>query len=139
VAAAWVAVVGYAFLAGCLYPIVEEVTWLRSHTATTSGLLEACVSIGRVFAVAAAPFAAVVGIGVAVPLFRAMRHRLYTSMAAYLAAGLLLSIAAAALLALPHYLSADFLSDYDFSYAMCTIFLAGPIAALTTRHIARRR
>jgi hypothetical protein len=139
IAAAWAAVIGVAFLSGCVYPFVLDYLVNGKVTFQTAGILEGCFLVGTVVALSAIPVATVVALGVAPPLFLAMRRNNYASLWAYYVAGLLLSFSACALIAALHYFSTDFLSEFDFNYAICTMIVAGPVAALTVRHVATRQ
>jgi len=125
---AWVAVLAVAFIAGCAYPALLARSVGRS-LHISADMVSFCFLLGVTFAGIAAPVAALVGLGIGIPLFRLMRHSGYWSPAAHLVAGLLLSTLAAAMLSLAHF-KIDFLGAYDFTYSIYTVAIAGPIAGL---------
>ena len=121
--AAWAAAVGVAFLAGCVH-------------ATALGLTEIVLSVGTITAIAAAPIALVVVFALALPIFGFWISRDYSSVFAYVGAGALIVAVTGMFVAGAHYFG-GFLLSKDFSFALATIAIAGPAAALVVWLVIR--
>lgn len=124
--AAWAAAVGVAFVAGCVHAV---------H-ATALGLTEIVLSVGTITAIAAAPIALVAVFALALPIFGFWISRDYSSAFAYVGAGALIVAVTGMFVAGAHYFG-GFLLSKDFSFALATIAIAGPAAALVVWLVIR--
>jgi hypothetical protein len=120
---AWAAAVFVGFLAGCVYAIAL-------------GLTENILSIGAVTAIVTAPIAGVVVFALGWPLFRTWMRRGYSSALAHIGAGALIAAVTTLLVAAAHYFG-GFLLGKDFPFALATIIVAGPVAALVVWLVLR--
>jgi hypothetical protein len=137
IAAAVVAVVVVAFLGGCLFVVLTVNGYRLSKTTEYIGAMS---YVGFVCAVAALPLSVVASIVVGVPILTLWRRRGYRSILASFFAGALMSVLVAVVLSIWHRISRDFLwLESDYWLAMSIVAVAGPVAALTVRAVARER
>jgi len=115
------AAIAVAFVAGCVY----------AFSFHDIGVI---LTFGGFFAVVAVPVALVVGFTVALPLFRYWVRSRQSSVVRPLAAGLVISAAAALVVRI----SMSGLIGSDLRFAIVTAVIAGPVAALTAWAVARR-
>ena len=137
-AAAWAAVVGFAFVAGAFWPIWIVASRARSSQGSWDGIFGVSVAVGIAFALFAATVAAAVGLTVGVPLFRFLRRKNYRSVWVFLGFGLPLSVAAAGLIFALRHFSPGFLTGPDLAYVLCIVAAAGQLAAFTIFRVAKR-
>jgi hypothetical protein len=116
-----VTAIAVAFVAGCVYAFPFQD-------------LGVMLTFGGLFAMFATPVAVVVGLVVALPLFRYWVRPRPPSVLRLVVAGLILSCAAAFAVRV----SMSTLIDSDLRFAVLTAAVAGPVAALTTWVVARR-
>lgn len=96
------------------------------------------VDFGLFTAMIALPVALVLILVIGLPVFRLWIRRGYSNVAEYIGGGAIVGIAGAALIAIVHVLSVDFLVDSDFRFAMLLIGICGPVAGLTVWYVLRR-
>jgi uncharacterized membrane protein len=89
IAAATLAVVGVAFLGGCLFVVTTIDGYQISRTAEYLGVM---IYVGTICALMAVPMSVVAAIAVGTPIFLLWRRRGYRSILAYLFAGALMSV-----------------------------------------------
>jgi hypothetical protein len=135
IALGWAATIVVAFVVSFLFYLTAEfgsntlVEWRNPAIVPIAALISACIS-------------AYVSLGIAlvcgIPLFYAWRRLGFTSIAAYLFAGAVLSTFALATL-YPAYKFKGFLDGQPFilKIAVTIALVAGPVAALTVRTIER--
>ena len=115
------AAIAVAFVAGCVF----------AFSFHDIGIM---VAFGGLFAMLATPVAVVVGLAVALPLFRYWVRPRQSSVVRPVVAALVLSAASALVVRI----SMSTLIDGDLHFAIITAVVAGPIAALTIWVVARR-
>jgi hypothetical protein len=134
IAAAVFAVVVVAFLGGCLFVVVTVDGYQLSKTGDYIGVMG---YVGFVCAFVALPMSILAAIIVGAPILTVWQRRGYTSIVAYLLAGILMSVIVALVLSVARRILSDFLwGDDDYWLALAIVAVAGPVAALTVRAVA---
>jgi hypothetical protein len=127
-----------AFVYGCLYVS----SWGADRAATPKSVdflpVSALLQIGAVIALTAAAVSGATTLVVGLPLFFLMLRTRVSSPLAYVAAGILLSIATGVVVTAWHRYG-DFLINPDYWFALRTIAISGPLAGLMFWFVATRK
>lgn len=117
-----------AFLAGCVYAVVEG-TSQGEPFRLTADMLDFMLAIGGVAAVSAMPIAAIAALALGLPIFGFFVSRNYASPFVYIGGGVLISLPIAGLFAAAHHLW-DFLAFADLRLAISAATAAGPLSSM---------